>query len=536
MRKLLTGAAQVGEDITSAKAVALNGTTEYALLDTDLGIGAVGSGMIVRLGLLLSGLDTSRPNRIRVQARISDAGDTIQYKDTVRYIQADTTDSVLYAVLDIPVIWISSGVKYLRVSIQSYNVEDTAVTHQGILYSEEAQSGTGDTAVTLTVRTTSGTPLDGVQVWLNSADARTDSVVEPQYTNASGEVTFYLDEDATYYVFCQKSGYSFATTGHSVTPTSTTTTFTLDLGTAVTVAEGTSDGYADSFLYRMLQETRLNLDEPGLNAKYTDAQLITKIEQAYAAVVGEVNRNNQTPVVGRYTITYTSGTNIYALPPHIAYIHAIYEEGDQGTKIFYGGRSMLNPAGRGIWIEGSWLHIQTDFMENNTDLVVEFVPNGTSRLHTGYLTNATHVNADKDEVTIGASVGYGTVDYRENAYVGCVLRILGTGAEERVITAYNRTTGVVTLASALSGTYTSGNSYYEIAPAINKGLDHVVGLYASRWIASVEGHTTRSAQIQKMYMDAMRNLRLQAFYGTKIDEVLKTRVDNHNFRRYTRRH
>ena len=394
-------------------------------------------------------------------------------------------------------------------------------------------ASTGDTAVTLTINDTGVSPLEHVEVWINTSNVRTGSVVTPQFTNASGEVVLYLDLDSTYYVFCQKTGYSFSTSANSIAPVTGTTSFTLSIGTAVEYGEET--GYEESFLYRMIADTRLNMDEPGLNKKYSDAQIITKIEQAYTTVIGEVNRNSQTPVVGYFTLDYTSGTQVYQLPHHIGSVYAVYEEcSTTKSRVFYHSDSRLNPSGRLVWMEGQFLHIQPNAVTSGSTLTVEFISNGSSRLHTGYLTNASHVDSDKTGVTIGTSIGYGTLDTHEHAYVGCVLRILGSAIEERVITAYDRTTGIATLEFALSGTYTSGNSYYEIAPPIHRGMDHVISLFTSKWIASIEGHTTRAAQLHKMYIQAIRTVRLQAYY-TKTDESAKLSRDSYDHRRFMRR-
>ena len=333
-----------------------------------------------------------------------------------------------------------------------------------------------------------------------------------------------------------KSGYEFSTGGNTISPVSGTTSFTLDIGTQVSL--GSSEVYDAAFLPRMIAEVRDNLDEPGLQEKYSDAQLIVKLEQAYSHILGEINRNAQNPIVGRYILTYHSGTSVYNIPHHIGSIYAIYDESDDGGKLFYASKGRLNPYGRVLSVEGTTIKIQSNAVSDGAELTVEFVPLGTARLHIGYGEASTLVNTDKTTVTLDAGPEVGTLDRYADAYVGSVLRIIYNSAgyisEERVITAYDNTTRVATLETALTGDYSSGNLYYEIAPSINEGMDHVIGLYTSMWIASVEGHTTRASQIRKMYANAIRSLRLSAYYS-KLDESALLRRDNYDHRRFMRK-
>ena len=66
--------------------------------------------------------------------------------------------------------------------------------------------GAGSVATVITIN--DGTnPLDGVDVWA-STDSGGTNVVERRYTNASGQVTLYLDP-GTYYIWKTLSGYNF---------------------------------------------------------------------------------------------------------------------------------------------------------------------------------------------------------------------------------------------------------------------------------------------------------------------------------------
>lgn len=407
--------------------------------------------------------------------------------------------------------------------------------------SEQAQGGAGDHIVTLTIRETDGTPIPDVLVWLNTSDSRENAVAGSSMTNDSGEVQFFLTYGTTYYVFCHKAGYNFSTP--TITPESGTVDFTKDIGTEA-AAEATA--LSTGFIARALADVRLHTDEPTINSKYSDALILTKLEQAYPIILGEVYRNSRTPVVAKLVITVDSAKETYALPPSLGVIWAIYaKDTDNGTKFFYHSRGIHNTSGRGIWVEGRTLHIQRPelYVGSENEFTVEYTELGTSRLHDGVLAAA--VNTAGDEVTLAAVPSTGTLDTRDNAYAGCLLRILsvtgtsptGDYIQERVITDYNRTTRVATLDVALDPVPVAGAGgyiYYEIAPAINQGMDSVLALYAAYMIASIEAPIQkRAAGILAMYRDQLRNLRLSSYY-TVLEDATKLRADCYDNNRFKR--
>lgn len=396
--------------------------------------------------------------------------------------------------------------------------------------------GVGDYEVTITIRTTSGTPIAGISIWLNSSNDRSVSVAGTKVTDTNGQVTFNL-EYTTYYIFCHLSGYTFASA--SFTVSAGNVTFVKDIAAATSA--GSSAFYGDSFLSRAIDKVRESTDEPTQAAKYTDTMIIQHLEEAYILVLNEKNRNSRTPAVAKITKTIVSGTTTYVLPHTIGSIHGIYKLGDAGGKVFYDSRSKYNVFGRGMWLENQTLHIQTDSMYGlGTEITIEYIPSGIARLHNGVCT----LNAAGTIVTFGATPNAGVLDTHHEAYAGCVLRILGVDGttvvgnylQERVITAYDETTREATLDVPLSPIPTTddGNIYYEIAPTISKGMDLVVALYAAYNLVGIEGNTKRSNNILKAYGNAIRNVRLTAYYSLMPDSVID-RADSHDNRRFMRR-
>ena len=69
-------------------------------------------------------------------------------------------------------------------------------------------SGSGATAKTYTV-TDGSSPISGVYVWITT-DLSGTNIIASGYTDDLGEVIFFLDSGTTYYVWRQKSGYTFS--------------------------------------------------------------------------------------------------------------------------------------------------------------------------------------------------------------------------------------------------------------------------------------------------------------------------------------
>ena len=419
------------------------------------------------------------------------------------------------------------------VTIDGQTVRFCATTFS--IENRAGRNGVGDYAVTLTIRTTAGTPISGVSVWVNNSNTRSASVAGTKVTDTNGQVIFNL-EYTTYYIFCNLSGYTFASA--SFTSAAGSVSFTKDIGAAT--SSGSSSFYADSFLSRAIVDIRESNDEPTQKAKYTDARIIEHLEKSYILVLNEVNRNSRTPAVAKITKTVASGTLTYPLPHTIGAIHGIYKAGDTGGKVFYDSRSKFNSLGRGIWLENQTLHIQsTDMIGLGEEITIEYVPSGVARLHNGVCT----LNATGTVITFGTTPNAGTLDTHHEAYAGSVFRFLGVDGstvtgnylQERIITAYDETTRQATLDSALSPIPSTDNGYYyyEIAPAISKGMDTIVALFAAYRLMSNEGNVKRAASILANYRNEIRNVRLTAYYSN-LPEASIDRSDSSNNRRYNR--
>ena len=429
--------------------------------------------------------------------------------------------------------WNDYAVHVSAITVDSQTVNFCAGTFS--IENRAGRNGVGDYEVTLTIRTTGGSAVSGVSVWVNSSNDRSGSVAGTKVTDTNGQVVFNL-EYTTYYIFCNLSGYTFASA--SFTAASGSVSFTKDIATATSA--GSSAFYSDSFLTRAITDVRETTDEPTTKAKYSDSRIIEHLEKAYIIVLNEVNRNSRTPAVAKIEKTIASGTLTYPLPHTVGSVHGIYRTDSTGGKIYYDSRSKFNPGGRGIWIENQTLHIQTtDMYGLDTEITIEYIPAGIARLHNGTCT----LNAAGTIATFGSTPNAGALDTHHEAYAGSIFRCLGADGttvtgnylQERIITAYDETTRQATLDAALSPIPTTddGSIYYEIAPAIHKGMDTVVALYAAYRLMATEGNAKRASSILKAYQSEIRNVRLTAYYSY-LPEAPIDRSDSSDNRRYWR--
>lgn len=391
----------------------------------------------------------------------------------------------------------------------------TLKKRDGVFIDITTLMASGDHAVSLTIRTTGGTPLSGVRVWLSVDGDRENPVCAAQTTNDAGVATFYCDYSTAYYVHCRKSGYNFAYA--AFTPASGSVSFTKDIASSATVSGADSD-YAGSFLVRAIADVRDWAREPVTKGLYSDDYLIRRLGNSYALALGEINRLLGDVLVARFQVTL-NGTGCYRLPSTFGPIETLYYEGDMGTRpLFWTRNSSYDCRGHGVWVEGNLIRFQAGSYEYGSLLTVEAWPTGTAKLNCGTCS----VSADGKTVTLGATPYLGELDQQINAYVGSMLRIIkvtGTGAvgdcvQEMPITAHVVSTRALTLQAALDpipAAGTGGYIFYEIAPVIPIGFDCVVAARTAWEINLAEGQKSKAAASKNIYDCNMRSLRLDAW-------------------------
>jgi len=378
------------------------------------------------------------------------------------------------------------------------------------------QQGQGDYSYTITVRTTTGIAIPSANVWISSSSLGSPMITGIQQTDATGNVSVRLS-DGTWYIFVSHSNYSFSPNPNSfVTVSGSPASKILDIGTAIAADGSASTTLSTSFLNRMVSRIRLLLDEPAINQKYSTNEIILFIEEEYAKILQDLNRQETTQIVARYAFQTTSSITTYQLPATVGNILSVgTEDTVNGTKTFFGVGSRLDPQGINMQIENNMIRFQDGGVPTTTSttpVVVYYLPNQCARLFHGGVTAV--LSASQLTFTIGISNDIGTIDQRPNAYAGCIGRILPTTTSEvqqdRIIQSSSLSGGVLTI--TLESDYNptpAGTPSFEIAPPFPQSLDNVVGSRVAFILAGNEGNKERVRTMALQFKSDMRALRLE---------------------------
>ena len=261
------------------------------------------------------------------------------------------------------------------------------------------------------------------------------------------------------------------------------------------------------FLSDVVSLVRKATDEPSQSPKYTDGDIVEYIQAGMDAVMTDIAINTDHPIVVRYSITLVDGTQYYVLPPNVAELIRVAKINSTTGLPEYEAwpGSYMNPGGAGWKLEGNVLRLLRDW--NSTDtLELMYYPNSEPAMHKG-----TSEATAAASVTLMATPTDGTLGKRPNEYVGMLLRVLSSDQnyqEERLITAYDLTTRVATLAKAFDTTPT-GTVVYEVVPIFSRTIKHVVALRTAIDILSNEGNSQRMATLNQNYAIKISAMRRQ---------------------------
>lgn len=223
---------------------------------------------------------------------------------------------------------------------------------------------------------------------------------------------------------------------------------------------GTNVHDGGSFLRIVIDRIRGYLDDPDLDAKYSDDFIVRHvIGPCLTDVVSRLNMNWDNPVVVRHIADLEKGCDYYQLPPAIGEIHQLCVTDDKGNVIEdWRPRGKWHPRGPKWSLEGNLLSFRPS-LSQDVCLEIFYVPTGDVSPHMG-----TGIwDATNKQFTFGSTPTLGQIDRRPNAYAGQIVRILADSyVEERVIGVHDVVHGVVK--PRYSFHYESGNYAYEIAP------------------------------------------------------------------------
>lgn len=266
----------------------------------------------------------------------------------------------------------------------------------------------------------------------------------------------------------------------------------------------------NSFLYTVIDRIRLYLDDPDVNAKYTDQHIVQHVvSPAMVDVISRLALTSGAPVLLPVDITLVTDQFVYSLPPCVGSVMAITTIDEDGNDVSeLKPRSHFHVDGLGWSLEGLPGHFRLKLGSNSllglSSLRVWYVSTGD--VHPHYGTGTLADVSGTDTVTLAASPTLGLLDRRPNAYAGQILRLLPTATtaavEQRIITSSTFSGGVFKALVDLPFTYAAdGSVLYEIAPAGSQTLCEAVACWASMKLGTARritnAHYERLAQHYK---------------------------------------
>jgi hypothetical protein len=312
-----------------------------------------------------------------------------------------------------------------------------------------------------------------------------------------------------------------------------------------------ADLLTGSFLDRLILGLRKYVDEPSVNVKYSDNDLIAKLAESWAELWVDANNNSNSPIIVRQDITLVVDQQDYILPPHVGKIveWAKIEDSSGLTEWEIDTRGYWNPAGFGFRVEGNVIRLGSKPKEGHV-LRLGFVPNGDISPIVGSFADNAPLAATSTTFTLNAATDKGMLDTRPNCYAGYTLRTFPTTAmtpdaakgesitQERLISAYNPITRVATVAAAFDPIFSTPNTLepltYEIVPMHLKMVESALMIRASQNILSMEGYEERYNLQMKEYQRKMRSLRmaLATILGRRANKFHGDLRENNRYARF----
>ena len=278
---------------------------------------------------------------------------------------------------------------------------------------------------------------------------------------------------------------------------------------------------SNSVLKTVIERIRGFLDDPDMEAKYSDDYIIRHVVQpAFASIMSRVNNSSTSPVLQRLSFPLTKDQQYYQLPPCVGEVWRLCILQDNGEVIQEAmPRSMYNLRGPNWQVEGNVISFLPYPAEDYSELELWYTPSGDYQAF--YCVNAgasASLNGAKDQVTftLGTlSVTLGSVDRRPSAYVGQMLRLLPTGTsgvvEERMISSWapGAVAGqwIATVRRPFVHNAAGNLTALEIAPEGSEPLYEALAAAGAMKLAGYRKTTGEHfGMIQAQYRDAMKTL------------------------------
>lgn len=221
-----------------------------------------------------------------------------------------------------------------------------------------------------------------------------------------------------------------------------------------------------SWLQECVDRVRLLAQEPANNAQSTNDELVRHyIYPSTGDVYNRCFMGRDNLILLEYDVDFISTTRYYKLPPNIRHLWRIVRYNTDNEIIDeFEPRNSRDWYGPGWRLNGDTIELRPKFWKTTAETwKIIYSPSGDVLFHEG---DGTEGNTSDDiTFTLDSAPTLGRLDKRENAYAGCVLRILdGTEYQERLITAYDPQTRTATVRLAFDPVLNTGTIQYEIVP------------------------------------------------------------------------
>jgi hypothetical protein len=274
-----------------------------------------------------------------------------------------------------------------------------------------------------------------------------------------------------------------------------------------------------SMLKTVIERVRGFLDDPDLEAKYSDDYILRHIVRpSFASVMSRINNSSQSPVMQRLTFPLTKNVADYQLPPCVGEIWRLCIMDEFGNVLEEAiPRGLYNLRGPNWKVEGNILSFLPYPSADYSTMELWYIHSGdfSFAYSTGGVA-AFQLNANKNggSILLSTAATMGEWDKRPSAYVGQMLRLIPSVTtypiEERIITSWTpQAAGSsqwnFTVRKAFTYAATGNLSPFEIAPEFSETLWESVAAASALKLASYRKLSGEHfGMIQAAYRDAMK--------------------------------
>lgn len=290
-------------------------------------------------------------------------------------------------------------------------------------------------------------------------------------------------------------------------------------------AAPTSSLLSGTFIAGAVEDVRRYTDEPSVNAKWNDSDILAKLNEAWDEVYVDVTFNAKWPVLVRYNLSFSSGTDYVLLPPNVGRIVQVARISDADSRQIIwelDTRDIFDARGWGIRINGNTLELGSNWRGSTETLELLYIPSGRIDMFDGTWSGSEAFSGKS--LTLPTTATNGQLPTLPNSLAGYMFRTIiaaatapaaddpTTIAQEHLITAYNPVTRVVTLATDQNPAIdvnTYGTVTWEIVPILHGLMRGIVSVRAAQNILSAEGNKDRAGMLALEYRRKIRSLKLQ---------------------------